>query len=63
MQTIEERAQFANSANDALLKICGRQIKALEEICRLSRNPFNLFRIRKVARVALEDRTVQLRNR
>jgi hypothetical protein len=59
---IDEQVEFANSANEAPLLIAGNTVGALTEIGRL--NPWNLlslWRAKRIARITLERRTVQLR--
>jgi hypothetical protein len=59
---IDEQVEFANSANSALLIICGRLFQDMRTISKLSVwNPVNTIRIRRIAREALDRRTVQLR--
>ena len=59
---IEEQAQTYNDANAALIIICSNMVEALTLISRLSPwNPISIFRAKRIARVALDQRTVQLR--
>jgi hypothetical protein len=60
--TINEQVEFANSANEALLLIAGNMVGALTEIGRLNPwNPLTPWSAKRIARIALERRTVQLR--
>jgi hypothetical protein len=59
---IDEQVQTYNDANSALIIICSNMVGALTEIGRLKPwNPLSLLRAKRIARVALDQRTVQLR--
>jgi hypothetical protein len=61
---IDDAAEFATDGNAALLIIVGNMVQALELISGLNPwNPWNAIRVRRIAKLALERRTVRLRER
>lgn len=59
-RTIKADAEFHTSANTALLIIAGQLLNDMRTISRLSPlNPLSVLRAKRIARGALERRTVQ----